>query len=349
MMKMIFRIYKWILLSVFLQLLLLLFINNVYLNGRDGPVKVTSAEVTGGQEKPKKDTKVRISDKAEQISVSFDGLYLSYVVDNKLEIMDLKSKKVKKSIAIKDGETLTFYRWLPDRNMIMYAVKGTEGQTGWVQITTHDIDTDIETSYPQISKISKQSQVVDIEFSVLTRVSYVKVKTSDTQATVYKYNIMGNLSYVMAINSQTVLKEANYVDKLVYQNEKNKLFVRDGSKNVTWSFPFKNKMVLLGIDSEDNVYAGELNKDGKVAQIHYGKLSVEPDKAWQQISLKQPAAAEDLVVTPDQKIYMVEKATKKVYNVKSNDSIQFKGEYVEIISGYAASLDDGELKLTVLK
>ncbi|MCX7842597.1 MAG: hypothetical protein N2489_05935 [Clostridia bacterium] len=344
--KTLLRLYKWIIISVMLQVLILVFFNNFYLADRKVQVDAKPHESFEFKPKPKVDWK--LPEGIEQIRVSYDGAYASYLHNGKLEILSIKDEKVVKTID-PDSSTLTYYRWLPDRRMIIYAKKLLDSQYGHIEISTIDVDSGTESSYPKMSKLVRESEVVGIELSPLTKVAYVKVKTSQNQASIYKYNIMNNLSYIMTASINTVIKQAGYADKLIYQDEKFKAYVRDGGKNVTWPFPFKKKMALIGIDPEDQVYLGELDNSGKVSRLHYGKLTVEPDKAWYQISLKNQAFADELVVAPDEAAYYVPKGDKFIINTKTNKKTDYTGEFIEIIKGYVVSLSSGKLIFTEIK
>ena len=349
-MKVLVRVYKWIVISIVIQFIILIFINNVYL-GRSKEIKATSFETAGGisgaTEKLLESKGMKIPAGAKQIRVSFNGIYLGYVLDGKLQIIDIESNKIKKDIS-SGNDTLTYYRWLPDRNMIIYSLKSPDSEAGRVNIMTCDADSGAEHSYPKITGMPKGSEVTDIELSPLTNVTYVKVKVSDSQAKIYKYNIMDNLSYIMNINADTVIKQAGYSDMLLYQDSKNKLFVRDGKQDSSWAFPFKTKMALLGIDSEDKVYAGELDKENMVYKIHYGKLAVEPDKSWSEISLKDPVPPESIVVGSDGSVYEVNESSKLIYDVHNDTNITYPGKFVELIDGYIITMDSNVLKFTAL-
>lgn len=341
------RVYRWVIISVVLQIIFLAFINFIFLAGKNR-VTSTSVDVPAPDVKPKKNVDMKVPTEATGFKVSFNGSYAGYIQDKQLVIIDLLNKKIKKTINT-TRENLTYYRWLPDRNMVIYSVCAQENEPGKVQIFTYEVDSDVLRDYPKISNIPKGSKVEDIELSPQTNIIYTKVNTGKSNAVIYKFNIMNNLSYIMNTGTGTVIKETSYSDKLVYQNEKNKLFSRDGIKNVTWQFPFKNKMALLEIDSEDKVYVGELNKDNKVAKIYFGKLAVEPGKSWTTVALKNPVAPEKLFVTPNGSIYESVESENCVYDVRTGGKIEYSGRFVEILDDYVVTLDNNEIKLNVIK
>lgn len=342
-MKAIIRVYKWILLSVILQVLVLFFINNIYLN-RGGEIKVTSLDTDG---KAKKDINVKVPSGVEYVKVSFDTAFAAYIKSGSLEIFDLQKKKVKETIT-PEGDGINYFRWLSDRNMLIYSESSAGDKSGSVKVTTHDVDSGTKRSYPPITKLSKQCEVVDIQLSALTNIVYVKVKASETSASIYKYNIMDNLTHVMNTGVGTVIKETVYTDKLVYQDSKNKVFVNDGIKGRKWQIPYKNKIALIGIDSEDKVYVGDLNKENKVYNIHYGKVTTNSVKGWNRIDLKEPLSPENIIVSPDDFIFEIRAGENAVIDVQNGKRIEFKGKYMEVIKGYVVSLNGNELRLKLI-
>ena len=187
-----------------------------------------------------------------------------------MEIINNNEKKIVKLIDSDNGE-INYYRWVPDRNIVIYSFKSSGAKNGTVQIDTYDVDTDLERSYPEIGELPKGSEVNDIELSALTNIVYVKIKAENANAIIYKFNIMNNLNYVMDTSINTVIKETYYSDNLLYQDKKNRIYIRDGIKGGSKLLSFKGKMVLLGIDGEDKAYIGELNNDNKVYKLYYGK------------------------------------------------------------------------------
>ena len=191
-MKRLARIYRWIIISILLQVIVLSYFNFVYFPGR-GAIKTTMYEFGEDSIESKN---IRILSDTEKICVSFNGVFTAYKKGNNLIITDNKRKKTIKSISPSGGE-ITYYRWLPDRDMLIYSMKSPEGKKGQVQISTYDIGPELERSYPEITGLPEDSTVVDIELSPYTNVVYTMIKTGTSSAKVYKYNIMDNLTLVM--------------------------------------------------------------------------------------------------------------------------------------------------------
>jgi hypothetical protein len=189
------------------------------------------------------------------------------------------------------------------------------------------------------------SSVVDIDLSSLTNLVYAKVRTSDWSARICKYNIMGDYSYIMQTDIKTKIIELKYSDSLVYQDSTNNIYVRDGALGTTERLSFNGSAALLGIDSEDNIYAGKLNSDGKIECIYYGKLGTLPEQAWDKISLDIPVSGENINIASSGKVISVNEDMGNIYNVKENKQIPFKGTFIEVLDSYIATVSSGKLKL----
>ena len=126
------------------------------------------------------------------------------------------------------GGEITYHRWLPDREMLIYAIKEPEAKSGHVRISTYDVIPDLVRSYPDIKELPAGSGVMDIELSPMTNIVYPKIKTSDTRARIYKFDIMDNLSLVFKTDHTTVIKETLYTDNLVYQPVGKRICVMNG-------------------------------------------------------------------------------------------------------------------------
>jgi hypothetical protein len=270
------RIYKWIILSVLLQFAVLSYFNYIYLPG-EVKVKATMYE---SPEAVFKDREADIPEDASHICVSHDGVYAAYLIDGRLEILNTLGKERKIAVNTQKGR-VTFFRWLPDRNMVIYSCSTETGGEGHIEISTYDADNRTERSYPKITRLPGGSDVTDITLSPLTNIVYVKVKTSESAARIYRFNIMDNLSLVMKTKKDTIIKETLFSDNLVYQEPGGKIAVR-GSSGGAKSLGLKEKYILLGIDGNDRVYAAEPDGKNMVGEILFGGLDDGQVKTWEK-------------------------------------------------------------------
>jgi hypothetical protein len=157
---------------------------------------------------------------------------------------------------------------------------------------------------------------------------------------------MDNLSSITTISSDTEIKGINYSDYLVYMKA-GKLYIRNGKSGSASTISFKKSIVLLNIDSEDNIYTGELNEEGNVIKVYKGKTEDYKDKAWKEIDLKYPSSPQHVTVTPNGRIYVTNE-TNSIYDVEKDRQIAYPGEFIGMLDSTVISKDGNALKLKVL-
>ncbi len=347
-MKKLRMIYKWILISVILQTAVLAYINYVYLPNR-GQFRATMYET---EVLPVKNRSFKLPKGAENVSVSFDGLFAAYRLEGKLEIADLDSGKTIKKLEAGEGE-FTFFRWLPDREMLIYSIKEPEGKSGRVRISTYDIVPELDRSYPDIKNLPEESEVVGIELSPLTNIVYPKIKTSDTRARIYRFDIMDELNLVFKTDLTTIIKETMYTDNLVYQPEGKKISIRNGKSGKTSYVPVKEAGLLLAVDDNDFIYTGAGDESGKIVVIYYGKADQKAE-GWKSLKPEAAAAREDIFITAGGAIYTADRDNSSVTCLKSPDGqetgkIGFDGNLLTVLDNYVVSIEGNKLIIKAIK
>ncbi len=337
------RIYRWILLSVMMQVAVLSFLNSYV--SRSGEFKFQSIDLSG--EEIDNTIETEIPSNVRDIKMSHDGTYIAYMQDGKLVIHDLLAEQAVKTIDGGDG-TISYYEWLPDRNMVIYAIDVSTQYSGRIQLNTYEVDTDIEREYPVLKNLSKPCKVDAIELSTFTKVLYVKISNNSGRAVIYKFNIMNNLFWVMETSSETVIYEANLSDILFYQNEKFEIAYRDGSNGSRKSLGFKGKTMLLSVDAEDTVFVGRLNDDNRITAITRGKIE-EPEDSWRTETLEEPVSRNQVYITSNGTVYISSSDGKSIYNLDDGEKIELRGKIVDIVNGYIASKDGNTLVIRELK
>ncbi|HEX2946365.1 MAG TPA: hypothetical protein VHT96_10465 [Clostridia bacterium] len=341
-MKKLKKIYGWIIASVLLQTAILAYFNYVYIPNR-GAFRATMFEVDTSAVKNRS---YKLPDGAEDIKVSFDGLYVAYRTSSGLEIADIdKHKSIKKLSA--DGGEFSYYRWLPDREMLIYSVKEPDGKNGAIRLSTYDIGPELDRSYPDIKGLPQGSSITDIELSPLTNIVYPMVKTSDTRARIYQFDIMDTLRLMMKTDLSTVIKETMYANNLIYQVPGDAIRIRNGKTGRTTGLPVKEADLLLAVDDNDYIYAGSEDKNGKLSAVYYGKAEQDASE-WKKLTANHPVPSENIAVTAGGDIFFIDTAVKTITDLKGSGVTGYKGDFLTVLDNYIASVDGGKLTLKVL-
>lgn len=342
-MKKLKMIYGWILISMLLQAAVLSYINFIYLPGR-GTIKATMYEA---ETAAVKNRSFKLPGEASDVTVSFDGLYVAYRQGNALVIADIDSRKTVKTLN-PSGGAFTYFRWLPDREMLIYSTKEPEGKSGQVRISTYDIGPELERSYPNIKSLPKGSEIIDMELSPLTNIVYPMVKVNKTQAKLYKFDIMDNLRFIMSTGISTVIKGTMYTDSLIYQPSDGKIRIRNGKTGKAIQIPLKEAKLLLATDDNDFIYAAAADENGKLTAIYSGKTGQRAAE-WETVKLEQPLSTADVFITAEGAIYTADKQKKTIHALEGTGITEYQGELLTVLDVYVVSMDGNKLLLRVLK
>jgi hypothetical protein len=342
-MKKLKTLFKWILISIVLQTAVLAYLNYVYLPNR-GHFRSTMYET----ELPAvKNRSVRLPEGASDISVSYDGLYAAYKMGRRLEIADIDKKKIIRKLEPSGGE-FTYFRWLPDREMLIFAEKEPEGKSSSVRISTYDIVPELNRSYPDIEKLPEGSGVIDIELSPLTNIVYPMIQTSDTRARVYKFDIMDNLKLIFKTDLTTIIKETMYTDNLIYQPAGERIRIMNGRTGKVTYAPVKEADLLLAVDDNDIIYAAVTDDTGNVTAVWYGKAGSKSD-AWEKASLSAPVLPDDIFITAGGEVFAADRSSGTIKCIKGGrDLLEYDGELLTVLDDYLVTLDGGKLVLRAL-
>ena len=370
-MKTALKVYKWIIISILCQVIVYIFINNVYLSSRTklhSKLKVIPAATpVAGQVKPEAEKGVPVPENAKDIKVSCDRSYAAYTLDGKLEILDLQKKKSIKTIGnsfkaapnstskITEDAVIAAYKWLQDKNTIIYALNSMPGAPVHVQLVTYDVDSDSEHNGVNMTSnyLPNGSEITDLSISSLNAVIYPKIKTGTSQARFYRIDIMNNITHTINVGVNASAKIGHYSETLVYQDGDNRIFRKNSANSATTQLQLQNKMVLLdivGIESEgkDMLYTGELNESGKVQAIHKGKADSAPSQ-WTNIPVKTPISPKSIMIKRNGAIYGLVEEESTVYDITSNVKTSYTGQFIDVVDGNIAYLQNNMIKFKPLQ
>jgi hypothetical protein len=343
--KLILRIYKWIIISVTLQILLLMFVDT-YMFGSGSEI-TTSDDPVVEEPKVPDGSKVNIGEKASNIKISYEKRFASYILDGKLMVMDIAKKSNIKEI-FETGKDVTYYRWMNDRNILIYATKTNIGTSSELEITTIDVDNDKIRVLPKITKQPFNSQINSIEFSHLTNMIYAKAVTGKVER-IYSFDIMNQMEYVTETTLGAVMRETNLTDHLFMDNGIGKIKIWSGSRRSINTLDVKEKSVLLGITEKDEVILGVLDKDNLIEAIKVGKMEQNTIKTWKTIEMENHGDAEYFIITNEGKIFYNDIKISTLFEVGSILNKQYNGKLVDVKGDSIITQQDEKLIISNLQ
>lgn len=354
-------IYGWIIFSIVCQVFIYALIDKVYLKSRENLVdNLTSKTVDTVVTENEKNVTLDIPSSVKDIKVSYDGSYVAYVSDNKLNIIDVNTKETKKVIdnyfqntQSKIEGKFTAIKWVPYKNMIMFALDSLPNAATRGQIYTYDLETGnihVSKNVMQDNYIPRGSEITDIMISPFTMVYYIRVSGGQGNDRFYRVDINDDLFTSVNLPSTAVTKVGFYTEDLYYTENEQKIMTKSGLKApVATQMPFNQ--VLLGIggtskDAKDIIYCGVLDSDGKVQKVMYGNPNTNVSE-WKSLDLSKPLAKDSFVVRDEGKIYSISDNT--VTELSSGKKTTFEGQFISVTDTQIVYLDSGKLNFKTVK
>lgn len=342
-MKMFKKIIAWAMLSIIMQVGILYVLNNVVFK-QTSEFKSKPVEV---KKDTTKDIKATISSSAKDVSISYNGKYLSYKENDALYLQEAKTGTSKEVVMANEG-TILYYDWLQDRDVLVIAEKVKKDGKNKIVLATYDPKNASENVVKEICNYKDNIKVKKITASTLTGVFYVDIDTGGSKNIVYRIDRNNDMKEVqlktLILGNIQVIPHA---DRLIYEDKINgKFYVTNPNKSL--AFNSNKKLTLLGIDKNDVIYMGELNGD-KIASVTYGKVD-EDTANWKKVALDSVVNDDDLYFSNESQILINDNLKGSVKNLTTGKELAYEGKLVQIKEDFIALKDsDGKLIYKSLK
>ncbi|MCY6369653.1 hypothetical protein [Clostridium ganghwense] len=356
-MKALKRIMIWVFISLTAQMAVLYYVDN-YLFATENVNAVVSKKVVKEKKQKKKDVAIIVPEDAQHVAVSYDGGYLSYYKDDVLKVVDAYTGE-EHDVEFEDNLKVSFYKWAPDRDRILLAIKKKSGSSAKYVFYSYDAEKNkkdiLQTKEGQETSIrtSNNSYIEDIQLTPLTNMIYVKTALKGGRSSIYNINVMKRIEKVRTeayfIGNTRIIPND---DRLVYESaDKGKVYITGTRSSI--SIEGVKKLCLLSVDGDDRIYVGELEEDkvskiAKVKHIYYGTAEQDTNE-WKKISLSEAVNKKDIFVSSSGKIYINNNLRGTVTELNSNKDTVYKGIFMQMYDEGIASISDGKLAETPLK
>lgn len=355
-MKAIKKIMVWMLISVTIQVAVLYYVDN-YLFAAEGTTNIVAKKVVNEKKKERKKVDVPIPEDAEHVAVSYDGGFVSYYKDDVLKVIDVYTGK-ENQMELEENYEVEFYKWAPDRDIILLAMKKEQGNNNKYMFCSYDAERNkkdlMQTKEGEKTSItaSKKSYIEDIELTPLTNMIYVKTALKGGKTTIYSIDVMKQIEKVRTeayfIGDIKILPND---DRITYEAPKEgKVYITGSSDSI--SMKDIDNVCLISADEEDRIYLGELeNSDtgsSKVKNIYCGRAEQDTTE-WKKITLTNPIDKKDIFISKEGKVYINDNLKGTVTEVASNKETVYKGIFMQMYENGIASTSEGKLVETQLK
>lgn len=278
-----------------------------------------------------------VPNNAEQISISYNGKYLTYVQNGSLFVEEAESGTTQEVITQDSGEIM-YHKWLSDRNRLIIAEKILKDGKEVIQLTTYDPKDNSEIVVRTICNYQENMEINKISASVLTGVYYIDVYKGSMKSVLYRIDRNDELRKVdvkadVLGNMEVIPRE----DRLIYEDRiNNKFYITNPSNKLV--FNSNKNLALLGIDKEGVVYIGELDGE-KVSSITYGKVN-EDTSNWKKIELSDVVNKDDVYFNQKSEILINHNLEGKVKNLMTSKEVEYEGKLIEIKEDFVATVDN---------
>lgn len=328
------KIIVWAMLSIMMQCAGLLYLDKVLFK-HSSEFNVEKVEITTKNA----EANVSIPTNAEKIEVSFDGRFITYYVDNKFMLVNIKTSEITE---ILNNKEILFTGWVPNNNVVIVAEK----LSGKVNINTYNVKNGIENPIGDICAYKKGMEISDIVVSAKTGSKYVCIRSGGDSSKIYRIGVENDdmkalNNSVPTLGSITALP---LKDVLVYEDSSNNSFYRyfNGSRKKI-SFANANNLVILGASSDNMIYMGELSGD-KVVKIIYGADETSP-ATWKTETLEKPKDIKDIYINNKNQILVNDSLEGKVKNITTGDTISYEKTFITVNDKVVCSSDNGKIYL----
>ena len=213
---------------------------------------------------------------------SYDRRFLAKVTDDQVAIYERGKEKEPQYIDLK-GAKVSFFEWLPDRNLAVFATYGRDSGTKkyGVYIKQYNpLMPDHETA-AQLEDVPVDSKIVDAVYSTATNVVYMKLKVGEDRYRIYRTDANYDTRRIY-VQAENIGKIAVFPDKdvFLYDNLKTGVvYMFQGTTGGWRTISPAGKFRLVGV-ADENIFLAKY--DGKdhdsIVAAYRGKLGVGFEK-----------------------------------------------------------------------
>lgn len=234
-------------------------------------------KVTGvvEEQQPDSDTFGEVSGEGTRY-VSFDRRYMAVVTPTSVVIHDAKDKKNTQTVDLK-GREVSFFEWLPDRNLILMALYDPEarGTDDLIIAQYNPLTPDHELDTP-IENVPAGAKVTSVAYSTATNAVYMKVRLREDAYRIYRTDA----NY----DTRRIYVQAENIGRIAVFYDEDIFFYDDADEGVMYAFNGDDsswRMIsppgffrLIGVSDDKTIYAARCNRQKEAIELYEGKLGV---------------------------------------------------------------------------
>ncbi|ERT59203.1 hypothetical protein [Megasphaera vaginalis (ex Srinivasan et al. 2021)] len=205
---------------------------------------------------------------------SYDKRFMAVISNENVSIYEAGKKGNPQRISL-HGRNVSFFEWLPDRDLAIFATYGRSSKTGAYgvfiaqynpQAPDRELDTEIE-------DVPRDSKITDVAYSTATNVIYMKLQIEEGRYRIYRTDANYDTRRI-PVQAEDIGKIAVFYDQdiLFYDNLKRGIvYMLEGATGTWREISPNGNFRLVGIDGQE-IYIAEVNRDGKAVAAYRGRL-----------------------------------------------------------------------------
>ncbi len=232
---------------------------------------IGNSPVSASKEEIKSITKIVLPNDVENIEYSHNNKYYVYLKDSKIYINNISDGK--NVTTIEDGN-ICYIKLLYDKNMILYFTESKTTNVSKIVLKTYQIDNKQKNKYNEIS-VNNFVAIKDMNMSPIINIIYFNVQTKNgttEKNSIYRVDLFNNISLIKSGSVYNKMIMLQHKDMVYYEDENYNVYYGSSSLNI-----FKEKVEMIGIDEDDNLYFLSKNKKDTVYKVKNNKITEKID------------------------------------------------------------------------
>lgn len=239
---------------------------------------------------------------------SFDRHHMAKVKEDSVKIYTA-GKPLSEIDVNLQGRYVSFFEWMPDRNLGIVALYGGKSPDT-VVLEQFNPDSPDHKQDTKIEDLPRNSKIVDVVYSTATNAVYMKIKVGENAYRIYRTdaNYDTRRIHVQATN---VGRMATFYDEdvFIYDNQNKGIIYLFTDKTGGWRIISPaGRYYFIGADKDKNIYIANVNKSGEVLSVSEGRLGVGFEELYKY---DKPQPMKNITVESVKKEYKERQAQKE--------------------------------------
>lgn len=176
------------------------------------------------------------------------------------------------------GQGVSFFEWMPDRNLALMALYPIHWKGGrWdVTLARYNPEGTTHESDAPIRDLPRNAKIVDVAYSTATNAVYMKMEVGKGLYRIYRTDA----NY----DTRRIYVQTSHIGKMAVYYDADRLFYDDSQKGILYTFNGDDSSWrvisppgayrLVGLGDDKTIYAAKINSKGEAIAYYTGKLGV---------------------------------------------------------------------------